>query len=156
MIVRSRSPAMWEWSYPWSQRYPEFNEFSSVTRARALCDIVTDRRKRLTVCPRAASPPYLYPGPHANGSCETSQTFFPTLTFYQSARGTRGPDGGRLVVGAAPLVVWLSSGWPMARGRPGLGHEPGLPSVIPCSYTLTLQIHGGKKKQQLTHSRTAQ
>lgn len=59
------------------------------------------------------------------------------------------------MVGAAPLAVWLSSGWPMARGRPGLGHEPGLPSVIPCSYTLTLQIHGEKKNPSShTHTHT--
>lgn len=67
---------------------------------------------------------YLYLALHANGSCETSQTFFPTVTFHQSERGTRGPreDGSW----SAPFH-WLFGRWswrPMARG-PGSGHSRG-------------------------------
>ena len=67
---------------------------------------------------------YLYLALHANGSCETSQTFFPTVTFHQSGRGTRGPreDGSW----SAPSH-WLFGRWswrPMARG-PGSGHSRG-------------------------------
>lgn len=67
---------------------------------------------------------YLYLELHANGSCETSQTFFPTVTFHQSGRGTRGPreDGSW----SAPSH-WLFGRWcwrPMARG-PGSGHSRG-------------------------------
>lgn len=67
---------------------------------------------------------YLYLALHANGSCETSQTFFPTVTFHQSGRETRGPreDGSW----SAPSH-WLFGRWswrPMARG-PGSGHSRG-------------------------------
>lgn len=68
-----------------------------------------ERAQPLWGSPRV--PPYLYLSPHANGSCETSQTFFPTVTFSQSgARDTR-PEGGRLVVGALPLAVWPRWSW---------------------------------------------
>ena len=75
---------------------------------------------------------YLYLGLHANGSCETSKTFFPTVTFYQSVRGTRGRRGGWLVVAALPLVVWSLSGRPMAGA--GFKARPGLPSIIQFTY----------------------
>lgn len=86
---------------------------------------------RLSV-PLSACALYLYLALHANGSCETSQTFFPTVTFHQSGRGTRGPreDGSW----SAPSH-WLfdSSSWrPMARG-PGSGQSQGNrlhPSII--------------------------
>lgn len=82
--------------------------------------------------PLSACGLYLYLALHANGSCETSQTFFPTVTFHQSGRGTRGPreDGSW----SAPSH-WLfgSSSWrPMARG-PGSGQSQGnrlQPSII--------------------------
>lgn len=75
-----------------------------------------------SLCRSSACGLYLYLALHANGSCETSQTFFPTVTFHQSGRGTRGPreDGSW----SAPSH-WLfdSSSWrPMARG-PGSGQS---------------------------------
>ncbi len=67
---------------------------------------------------------YLYLALHANGSCETSQTFFPTVTFHQSGRGTRGPrEDGSWSAPSHWLFGRLS--WrPMARG-PGSGHSRG-------------------------------
>lgn len=89
-------------------------------------------RMRTLSEPLSARALYLYLALHANGSCETSQTFFPTVTFHQSGRGTRGPreDGSW----SAPSH-WLfgSSSWrPMARG-PGSGQSQGnrlQPSII--------------------------
>lgn len=67
---------------------------------------------------------YLYLAPHANGSCETSQTFFPTLTSHQSGRGARGPgeDGSW----SAPSH-WLRGGSQLAANGapPGLRAQPG-------------------------------
>ncbi len=67
---------------------------------------------------------YLYLALHANGSCETSQTFFPTVTFHQSGRETRGPrEDGSWSAPSHWLFGRLS--WrPMARG-PGSGHRRG-------------------------------
>lgn len=78
---------------------------------------------------------YLYLALHANGSCETSQTFFPTVTFHQSGRGTRGPreDGSW----SAPSH-WLFGRWswrPMARG-PGSGHSRETAFSLQSSYRL--------------------
>lgn len=68
---------------------------------------------------------YLYRPLHANGSCETSQTFFPTVTSHQSGRGTRGPEGGRTDGSWSAPSHWSPppcSRWrPMAHSREGGG-----------------------------------
>lgn len=88
------------------------------------------RRMRLRACVRvcecrrpSACGCYLYRPLHANGSCETSQTFFPTVTSHQSGRGTRGPEGGRTDGSWSAPSHWSPppcSRWrPMAHSREG-------------------------------------
>lgn len=104
-------------------KYPEIcTEFKSV-RAMRSSSCCQERMQSLSVGFSACGL-YLYLALHANGSCETSQTFFPTVTFHQSGRGTRGPreDGSW----SAPSH-WLFGHWnwrPMTRG-PGSGHSRG-------------------------------
>lgn len=106
-----------------SKKNPEMCiKLKSVRAMRSSCSY-QERMQSLSVGLSACGL-YLYLSLHANGSCETSQTFFPTVTFHQSGRGTRGPrEDGSWSAPSHWLFGRLS--WrPMARG-PGSGHSRG-------------------------------
>lgn len=79
---------------------------------------------------------YLYLSLHANGSCETSQTFFPTVTFHQSEPETRGPREDGSWSAPSHWLFGCRSWRPMAR-VPGWGHSQGncLQSSIITAFT---------------------
>lgn len=101
---------------------------------------------------------YLYRPLHANGSCETSQTFFPTVTSHQSGRGTRGPEGGRTDGSWSAPSHWSPppcSRWrPMAHSREGgwRGEEAGVGSggsdyLQPFNHHTVLQTPTDRREQ---------